>query len=147
MIRNINWHELLLSLAIQPSTWFIFASLILLTLLWRFLHKRSEVFELLNEETGTINVSKHALTKLIQKSIQAIQPQSTPRVSLHTSKGRLTISANIKLFTTQNIRELSHNLRETISNLLSQNLGLDKIANIHITVTEFSNNPSKHIEN
>ncbi|MDR2603271.1 MAG: hypothetical protein LBC11_01785 [Puniceicoccales bacterium] len=109
----------------------------ILYLLWRpkwiFISKSDE---------GTVSLSKDSLTKIIESLAKDVGIKDKIRTKIKCCRGAISIDISIRINRRQNLADISRLLRETLQNVLINNIGLAAVRKINIIVTEFQSEGS-----
>ncbi|MDR2432342.1 MAG: hypothetical protein LBD34_01165 [Puniceicoccales bacterium] len=113
------------------------AAIYILYLLWRpkwiFISKSDE---------GTVSLSKASLIKIIESLAKDVGIKDKIRTKIKCCRGIIDIDIAIRISRRQNLADISRSLRETLQNILINNIGLAAVRKINIIVTEFQSEGS-----
>ena len=140
----MNFQEFYNNLVEQFSTnpwwWTVpIAVLILLFILVRSFRPRGKTIHLFQSSNGRITVSRSALANFIKKITYETVSATLPKVSIRLRRNHLHFNIRLKVYTNQKVSQVSRILQEKISDSLKNNLGIEQIGDINITVTGFIN--------
>ncbi|MDR1528470.1 MAG: hypothetical protein LBS22_02690 [Puniceicoccales bacterium] len=113
------------------------AVIYILYLLWRpkwiFISKSDE---------GTVSLSKDSLNKIIESLARDVGIKDKVRTKIRCCRGIISIDIAIRISRRQNLADISRSLRETLQNVLINNIGLAAVRKINIIVAEFQSEGS-----
>ncbi|MDR1457751.1 MAG: hypothetical protein LBI47_02810 [Puniceicoccales bacterium] len=113
------------------------AIIYVLYLLWRpkwiFISKSDE---------GTVSLSKDSLTKIIESLARDVGIKDKIRTKIKCCRGIISIDISVRISRRQNLADISRSLRETLQNVLINNIGLSAVKKINIIVAEFQSEGS-----
>ena len=111
-------------------------ALVLLLALKASLQRRRKAISLFSSETGHIRVSPKALRELVTISCRNIGT-TRPHVYFYTKAAKLHLHVRLKMRSEQKLAETFSKLQEHLKQTLRENLGVEKLGSIDITVTGF----------
>lgn len=137
-LLNFDWPLFLDHVVSNKFFWPFILAIVVSLYVWAKVRSRTKIICLFNSENGTVSVSRSALELLIQKVCMQINPNSHPKVYIRSKNKTLVIKVKVHLLTNQHVENVSIELQNRISNTLKENLGINKIASINITVIGFN---------
>ncbi|MGA2052799.1 MAG: alkaline shock response membrane anchor protein AmaP [Opitutales bacterium] len=113
--------------------------LVLFFILWLLVsvRRRSKPLEVFTNTSGRVQVSRGALSDLVESAAIQFGVASRPRVDFKIRSGQVHIYIRLKLAAGQRLPEFSDGLQTHLANTLRDSFGLDKLAGVHLTVTGF----------
>ncbi|MDR0693022.1 MAG: hypothetical protein LBF49_00400 [Puniceicoccales bacterium] len=95
---------------------------------WIFISKSDE---------GTVSLSKDSLNKIIESLARDVGIRDKIHTKIKCCRGIISIDISIRISRRQNLADISRSLRETLQNVLINNIGLAAVRKINIIVAEF----------
>lgn len=86
---------------------------------------------------GKVTVSRSAITELVQTSCAQLDEVHRPSVKIATKGSTAHLRVSIKLASGGKLREVEQTLQDHLRHALTENLGIEKVGRIDITVTGF----------
>jgi len=118
-------------------------ALLVLTLIVYFAARQPSSFKAFDAEGGGVIITRRAVRELVQRCCSGLHGvgSATARVTVHS--GEVLVRVSLRARRSANLKGISSTLREEIRVALTENLGIEKIRDIEITVVGILEDSSK----
>jgi len=122
----------------QPPYLYICGAALVLAFLFLLLRRRqpSSVVAF-TSEGGRVMVTRSAITELVHTSCNQLRDVAKPSIRIRVKRGQTNLEVRLKLASGGRLTEVAATLKEHLKAALQQNLGIDNLGSIDITVTGF----------
>lgn len=111
--------------------------LLVLILLWKILTRKPKVIKAFSDTSGAVYVSTHAITDMVRAVCDHVEGISRPRVKLKEKRGVTHLDLHLRLESGSRIREIRDGIREHLHRTLKDNLGIERLGNITVFISEY----------
>jgi uncharacterized alkaline shock family protein YloU len=95
---------------------------------WIFISKSDE---------GFVSLTRDSLNKIIESLAREVGIKDKIYTKIKCCRGNISIDIIIRISCRQNLADISKSLRETLQNVLVNNIGLAAVKKVNIVVTKF----------
>jgi hypothetical protein len=119
-----------------PVVVFAFCTAFFLVLLWSMLRRPRDRVTAFKAGNGSVTISRRALQDIIARSCEQFGEIVRAKVLVRTSGGKLRPEIHLRLRQSARIRDFSENLRNRITEVLTDNLGMADVDTMEFIVDE-----------
>jgi hypothetical protein len=119
------------------------AALVVLTVVFYLLARQPKAFKAFDAEGGGVIVTRKAVRELVQRCCTGLQGIGAAHARITVHSGEVLVRVSLRTRRSANIKGISSTLREEIRVALTENLGIEKIRDIEITVVGILDDSSK----
>ena len=109
----------------------------LLVVLFLLLRRQPQSIVAYKTENGDVTISRSALAELMRTSCQQINYISKPKLKVFTKGGLTHFTVQIQLTSGARLKDIEETLQNHFRESLANNLGIEKLGTVNITVTGF----------
>jgi hypothetical protein len=110
------------------------AALVVLTVIIYLIARQPKSFKAFDAEGGGVIVTRKAVRELVQRCCTGLQGIGAAHARVTVHSGEVLVHVALRTRRSANLKGISSTLREEIRVALTENLGIEKIRDIEITV-------------
>ena len=123
-----------MDLSYVPVVVFAFCTAFFLVLLWSMLRRPRDRVTAFKAGNGSVTISRRALQDIIAQSCEQFGEIVRAKVLVRTSGGKLQTEIQLRLKQSARIRDFSESLRAQITEVLTENLGMEDVGTMEFIV-------------
>ena len=110
------------------------AALLIVSVVIYFLTRQPKSFKAFDSEGGGVIVTRRAVRELVQRCCSGLHGVGSATAHVSVRSGEVTVRVALRTRRSANLKGISNHLREEIRVALTENLGLENVREIEITV-------------
>ncbi|BET65537.1 hypothetical protein ASA1KI_04550 [Opitutales bacterium ASA1] len=115
---------------------------VVVLVLWWICSRQPRVFKAFDTAGGQVRVTRKAVRELVRRCAEGVDHVKSARVEVAVRRGALFVDVKLRVERAVNLKAVSGYLREQITQVLTDNLGVDGIGDIAITVVGIVEDPA-----
>ncbi len=108
---------------------------------WMLLTRQPGAFKAFDTAGGEVKVTRKAVRDLVRRCCEELGEVNSASVRIRLKAGMLHVCVRLRVLRSGNLKAISGYLREQISQVLTDNLGVEGIGEIEITVVGILEDP------
>lgn len=119
------------------------AALVLVAVVVYFTLRQPKAFKAFDSGGGGVIITRRAVRELVQRCCNGLQGVGSATAHVTVQSGEVTVRVALRTRRSANVKGISNHLREEIRIALTENLGIEKVRDIEITVVGILDDASK----
>lgn len=119
------------------------AVLAVLSIVIYLIARQPKAFKAFESDSGGVMVTRKAVRELVQRCCSSLQGVGAAHAHVTIHSGEVLVRVALRTRRSANLKGISSSLREEIRVALTENLGIEKIRDIEITVVGILDDSSK----
>ncbi|MGH8021335.1 MAG: hypothetical protein ACREIA_24250 [Opitutaceae bacterium] len=125
----------------SPQALLVAAIVVVAVVLWIVLTKQPATFKAFDTAGGEVKVTRKAVRDLVRRCCEELKEVTSASVHIRLKAGTLHVRVRLRVLRSANLKAISGYLREQISRVLTDNLGVEGIGDIEIIVASILEDP------